>query len=281
MREAGREVGDGLGHGHHERSHLAGVMCLEVDLALGPLQEAEGVGRLLEAQPRRVLRRLRHDGGRVRAERGQRHPVHEVQPQLAIVSPRQVVVAEEVRVGDDDYAAFLVRHRREEPGARRIGGLARPQHDRAGVVGRQRPGTVEAGLVDAVQEAGIRRRGRGFSDDPGRHAVTGVVVEDDGVLEPHAERRQQLAEVTAVLVLFFLAEDDEAAAAGDERVHRGDLGRREDRRLPAHGALPLGIARMGDHEHVGAGQRYLIERATDGRRDLEVPARELAGRGCV
>ena len=43
VREARREVGDGLGHRHDERAHLADVVRVQIDLALGLLQEAQGV----------------------------------------------------------------------------------------------------------------------------------------------------------------------------------------------------------------------------------------------
>ena len=279
VRKAGDQIGDGLRHRDHERPDLADVVRVEVDLALGLLQEPQRVGGGLEAQPRRVLRGLRDDRGRVRTERAEAGPVHEVQPQLPVVTSHEVVVAEEVRVGDDHDAAVFVRHRREQPGPGRVGGLAGAQHDGAGAIGGQRPGTIEADVVDAVQDPRGRRVGSRLADDPGRNTVAGAVVEDDGVLEAYAERRQQFIEVAAVLVLLFLAEDDEPPAAGHERLDGADLGRGEARRVLAHRPLPLGVAGVGDHEHSGARQCYLVERAADGRGDLEVPSGEL-GRSC-
>ncbi len=223
------------------------------------------------------LRGLRDDGRRVGAERAQRRPVHEVQPQLAVVAPRQVVVAEEVRVGDDHDAALLVRRRDDQSGAGRVGGRARAQHDAVGVVGGQRTGAVEARLLHAEQDAGVGRSGRGLADDPGRHAVAGVELEDDRVLETDAERREQIVEVAAVLVLFFLTEHDEAAARGHEGLDGGDLGGREHRCVPAHGALPFGVAGMGDHEQIRTREGYFIERPAGGRGDREVTRGELGG----
>ena len=278
VREPRRQVGDRLGHRHHERPHLAGVVRLQVDLALGLLEEPECAGGLLEAQPRRVLRRLRRHRRGVPLERVQRHPVQQVEPELPVVAPEQVVVAEEIGVRGDDHAAVAVGHGRDEAGAGRVGGRARAQHQRAGRVRRDHAGPVEPDVAHAVQQTGVGDVRARLSRDPGGDRVVRTVVEHGGVLDAQAVGREQLVEIAAVLVLLLLAEDDEPAAAGHEVPHRGDLHRREHGGVVADGALPLALARVRDHEHVGAGQRGFVQRPAARRDHLEVTLGELRGR---
>ncbi len=278
MREARRQSADRLDHRRHAGAHLRDVVPLEVDLTLGLLQAAQCVGLVAQALPGGVARRLRDDRLRVGTERRQRRPVDQVVPELQVVEVVDVVVAEEVRVGDDHHATHAVAGRRQEPGLGRLRLVARAQHDRAGLVGDERPGAVETHPPHQVQQGRRAGAGRGLADDPGRAAAVAPVVEHGRVLDADAERRQQLVEVAAVLVLFGLAEYEEAAPARHERLDGPDLGVREDGRVVVDRALPLRFGGLGDHEYVGVAQHLVGQGSVGAGGYLEVALGEVPGR---
>ncbi len=190
------------------------------------------------------------------ANAGTREPVDQVEPQLPVVEAVQEVVAEDVRVGGHGHAAAAVGHGGEQDGAG--GRRLRPgaQHGGAGRHG-ERAGAVEAHVGDAVQQTGVRRLSGAGARHPGRGAGRPGVVEDGACSRPRCRTapgaRRDWRRTSSPR--------SRRAPAGRRRssheaLDGGPLRRREDRRA-AERALPLGLRRVGDDEHVGLGEDFL------------------------
>ena len=106
-------------------------MRCEVDLSVGLLEQPQGVGLVLSRSQAGSCAASETTGVASARKAGERRPVDQVQPELPVIVPPQVVIAEQVRVGGDDDAP-PIGDGREQGGAGRLSGGAGAKYGAAG-----------------------------------------------------------------------------------------------------------------------------------------------------